>query len=283
MEAFSLTEPRLTLAVLAEHVAAPQPTICTGSPRRWSRRDLTQFEDGRYGLGARLLELGGLVRQQLDVVGACSGAIDALAEATGRATADCWRRRTGRPWRSWWWPAAPAPTSWRCRRPSDGGTDPLRMPREGVADRPRAGGRRGRRLANDADGIDRQDTHRPPRPGARDRRRARGGLRRRRRRVPRRRLGRRRAGRCPRRAALLRRSGRWRLSSRWQGNIERFRPARAHRAPATPTPAGAGRRLPARAAGAGRGVLRLPLLSARSDSSDRCAAAERAGRSLTTP
>ncbi len=83
MSAFSLTEPRLTLAMLAEHVSLPKPTVHRIASSLVAAGFMTQHDDGRYALGARLLELGGLVRQQLDVVTACSSAIDALAEATG--------------------------------------------------------------------------------------------------------------------------------------------------------------------------------------------------------
>lgn len=83
MSSFSLEEPRLALAALAEHVALPKPTVHRIASSLVAAGFMSQFEDGRYGLGPALLELGGLVRHQLDVVSACASAVDAIGEATG--------------------------------------------------------------------------------------------------------------------------------------------------------------------------------------------------------
>lgn len=44
---------------------------------------MTQGEDGRYALGFRLLELGAVVRESLDLVRTCVPAMERLAEASG--------------------------------------------------------------------------------------------------------------------------------------------------------------------------------------------------------
>jgi DNA-binding IclR family transcriptional regulator len=44
---------------------------------------MTQGEDGRYALGFRLLELGAVVRENLDLVRTCAPGMERVAEATG--------------------------------------------------------------------------------------------------------------------------------------------------------------------------------------------------------
>src|SRR5207248_3109290 len=55
-----------------------------------------QTEDGRYGLGVKLLELGAVLRESLNVVQLCNAAMDAVAAASGETvllvTVD-WERR----------------------------------------------------------------------------------------------------------------------------------------------------------------------------------------------
>jgi DNA-binding IclR family transcriptional regulator len=83
MNAFSLEEPRLTLVDLARRVSLPKPTTYRIASTLVTAGYMAQGEDGRYGLGPRLMELGAVVGQSLDVVRACAPAVDAIADATG--------------------------------------------------------------------------------------------------------------------------------------------------------------------------------------------------------
>lgn len=83
MNAFSLETPRLTLVDLAQRVSLPKPTAYRIASTLVKAGFMTQGEDGRYGLGPRLLELGAVVGQNLDVVRTCASAVDAIANATG--------------------------------------------------------------------------------------------------------------------------------------------------------------------------------------------------------
>lgn len=83
MNAFSLDEPRLTLVELARRISLPKPTTYRIASTLVTAGYMAQGEDGRYALGPRLMELGGIVGQSLDVVRACRPAVDAIAEATG--------------------------------------------------------------------------------------------------------------------------------------------------------------------------------------------------------
>jgi IclR family KDG regulon transcriptional repressor len=81
--AFSLDQPRLTLGELSERVDLPKPTAFRIAASLVAAGFMTQIDDGRYGLGTRLMELGAIVRENLDLVQACTAAVDALAAATG--------------------------------------------------------------------------------------------------------------------------------------------------------------------------------------------------------
>lgn len=83
MCSFSPENPRLTLAELAAAVSLPKPTVYRIAATLVRNGFIFQAEDGRYSLGPRLMELGGMVRQSLDVVRACTSAVDDLAKRTG--------------------------------------------------------------------------------------------------------------------------------------------------------------------------------------------------------
>jgi DNA-binding IclR family transcriptional regulator len=83
LNAFSLEAPRLTLVDLAQRVSLPKPTAYRIASTLVMAGFMTQGEDGRYGLGPRVMELGAVVSQNLDVVRTCASAVDAVADATG--------------------------------------------------------------------------------------------------------------------------------------------------------------------------------------------------------
>lgn len=83
LTAFSLDEPRLPLAELARRVNLPKPTVYRLAASLQAAGFMTQGEDGRYALGFRLLQLGAVVRESLDLVRTCAPAMERLAEATG--------------------------------------------------------------------------------------------------------------------------------------------------------------------------------------------------------
>ncbi len=84
LSAFSPADPRLSLRELAARVGLPKATVhrlagalvATG---------FMEHHDGSYCLGPKLSELGALARADLDIVTACSPALDALATATGES------------------------------------------------------------------------------------------------------------------------------------------------------------------------------------------------------
>jgi DNA-binding IclR family transcriptional regulator len=80
--AFSATEPRLSLRELSERVALPKATVHRLAGSLVASGFLVHRDDGRYSLGLKLSELGAVARAELDIVEACSAAMDALAEAT---------------------------------------------------------------------------------------------------------------------------------------------------------------------------------------------------------
>ena len=80
--AFSAVEPRLSLRELSEHVGLPKATVHRLAGSLVASGFLAHRDDGRYSLGLKLTELGAVARAELDVVEACSSAMDALAEAT---------------------------------------------------------------------------------------------------------------------------------------------------------------------------------------------------------
>lgn len=83
MSAFSLREPELTLAELARRVELPKATVYRIAAALVDAGFMSQAEDGRYGLGFKLLELGAVVRDNLDLVNACLPDMEALSELTG--------------------------------------------------------------------------------------------------------------------------------------------------------------------------------------------------------
>lgn len=83
LSAFSLDEPWLSLAELARRADLPKATTHRLAVALRSYGLLAQGQDGRYGLGVRLLELGAVVRENLDALHLCRSAIDAVAAASG--------------------------------------------------------------------------------------------------------------------------------------------------------------------------------------------------------
>ena len=83
MDAFSIDRSRMTLVELAQRVSLPKPTVYRLASTLVKAGYMTQSEDGRYGLGPRLIGLGAVVAQNLDVVRTCAPIIDAVATATG--------------------------------------------------------------------------------------------------------------------------------------------------------------------------------------------------------
>jgi DNA-binding IclR family transcriptional regulator len=82
LSAFSSAAPRLSLGELAERVGLPKATVHRLAGSLVAMGFMEHGEDGGYSLGMKLSELGALARANLDVVTACSSALDALAAAT---------------------------------------------------------------------------------------------------------------------------------------------------------------------------------------------------------
>jgi DNA-binding IclR family transcriptional regulator len=83
LTSFTLDTPWLSLAELARRAGLPKATTHRLAAALKAAGMLTQASDGRYGLGVRLLELGSIVRENLDAVQLCRPAIDAVAAASG--------------------------------------------------------------------------------------------------------------------------------------------------------------------------------------------------------
>lgn len=96
LSVFTAERPFLTLAELAGAAELPKATAHRLAVALRACGFLTQIEDGRYGLGVKLLELGGVLRESMDVVQLCSPAMNAVAAASGETvllvTVD-WERR----------------------------------------------------------------------------------------------------------------------------------------------------------------------------------------------
>ncbi len=96
LSAFTIEQPLLTLAELSRAAELPKATAHRLGAALKSCGFLTQTEDGRYGLGVKLLELGAVLRENMDVVRLCSPAMNAVAAASGETvllvTVD-WDRR----------------------------------------------------------------------------------------------------------------------------------------------------------------------------------------------
>jgi DNA-binding IclR family transcriptional regulator len=82
LSAFSVGQPRLSLGELASRVGLPKATVHRLAGSLVAMGFMEHGEDGGYSLGMKLSELGALARANLDVVTACSPAVDALASAT---------------------------------------------------------------------------------------------------------------------------------------------------------------------------------------------------------
>jgi DNA-binding IclR family transcriptional regulator len=82
LSAFSAAAPRLSLRELALRVGLPKATVHRLASSLVAAGFMDHGSDGSYGIGLRLSELGALARAELDVVGLCAPAMDALAEAT---------------------------------------------------------------------------------------------------------------------------------------------------------------------------------------------------------
>jgi DNA-binding IclR family transcriptional regulator len=92
LSVFSSAEPQLTLRELAVRVGLPKATVHRLAASLVAMGFMEHRADGSYALGSKLSELGALARANLDVVAACSPALDELAAATREtvllATAD---------------------------------------------------------------------------------------------------------------------------------------------------------------------------------------------------
>jgi DNA-binding IclR family transcriptional regulator len=82
LSAFTAAEPRMSLGELAHRVRLPKATVHRLAGSLVAAGFMEHGEDGGYSLGVKVSELGALARANLDVVTACSSAMDALAAAT---------------------------------------------------------------------------------------------------------------------------------------------------------------------------------------------------------
>jgi DNA-binding IclR family transcriptional regulator len=82
LSAFSADEPRLSLGELAALAGLPKATVHRLAGSLVAMGFMEHGDDGGYSLGVKLSELGALARANLDVVTACSSAVDELAAAT---------------------------------------------------------------------------------------------------------------------------------------------------------------------------------------------------------
>jgi DNA-binding IclR family transcriptional regulator len=82
LSAFSLDQPWLSLTELARRAELPKATAHRMAVALRACGLLTQGSDGRYGLGIKVLELGAIVRENLDALQLCRTAIDRIAAAT---------------------------------------------------------------------------------------------------------------------------------------------------------------------------------------------------------
>jgi DNA-binding IclR family transcriptional regulator len=96
LSAFTIEQPSLTLGELAAAAELPKATVHRLAAALRASGFLIQTDDGRYGLGVKLLELGSVLRESMDVVQLCSPAMNAIAAASGETvllvTVD-WERR----------------------------------------------------------------------------------------------------------------------------------------------------------------------------------------------
>ncbi len=80
--AFSTSKPHLGLRELSERVGLPKATVHRLAGSLVANGLLEHRDDGDYSLGLKLSELGAVAQAELDIVHACSSAMDALAQAT---------------------------------------------------------------------------------------------------------------------------------------------------------------------------------------------------------
>lgn len=81
--AFSTTAPRLTLAELSQQLGLPKPTVHRLAATLVDSGFMVQHQDGRYGLGLRLVGAGAVARADLDLVALCAPVMERLAARTG--------------------------------------------------------------------------------------------------------------------------------------------------------------------------------------------------------
>jgi DNA-binding IclR family transcriptional regulator len=83
LTAFTLEQPTLTLTELARRAELPKATTHRLASALRVAGLLSQAADGGYALGVKLLELGAVVRENLDAVQLCRSAMDQIAAASG--------------------------------------------------------------------------------------------------------------------------------------------------------------------------------------------------------
>lgn len=82
LASFALDAPWLSLAELARRARLPKATTHRLAVALKASGLLTQAADGRYGLGVKVLELGAIVRENLDALQLCRPAIEAVSAAS---------------------------------------------------------------------------------------------------------------------------------------------------------------------------------------------------------
>jgi DNA-binding IclR family transcriptional regulator len=82
LSAFTLASPHLTLAELADRTGLPKPTAHRLAGSLVATGFLRHERGGRYALGAKMSELGAVVRTERDLTELCRPALDALAART---------------------------------------------------------------------------------------------------------------------------------------------------------------------------------------------------------
>jgi DNA-binding IclR family transcriptional regulator len=83
LSAFTSAAPHLTLAELAERTGLPKPTAHRLAGSLVATGFLRHERGGRYALGAKMSELGAVVRTEIDLTERCRPVLDLLAERTG--------------------------------------------------------------------------------------------------------------------------------------------------------------------------------------------------------
>jgi IclR family transcriptional regulator, acetate operon repressor len=77
--AFTVAAPQLTLGELTARTGLPKPTVHRLAGSLVANGFLRHEHGGRYALGTRLSELGGVARAELDVAESCRPVLDAVA------------------------------------------------------------------------------------------------------------------------------------------------------------------------------------------------------------